>query len=79
VVATRVGAIPEVVRHEVTGLLVDRGDAASAADAIVRLAADPELRRRYGCAARLRAEQEFDVKKNVRELLRMFGVSSNGQ
>lgn len=74
VVATRVGAIPEIVRHGETGLLIDRGDSAAAADAIVTLAADADLRSRFGRAARARAEREFDVAKNVAELLQVFGV-----
>jgi glycosyltransferase involved in cell wall biosynthesis len=55
VVATRVGALPEVVAHGQTGVVVDAGDPAALAEALDRLLSDPELRRRYGAAGRERA------------------------
>lgn len=75
VVATRVGGIPEVVRDGETGFLVARGDAASAARRMVELARDPGLRTRMGNAGRLYAETEFDVRKNVTAVLRLYGLA----
>lgn len=46
VVATRVGGVPEIVRHEDTGLLVPTEDAAALAQGITRLNADADLRER---------------------------------
>jgi len=60
VVATRYSGIPEAVAHERTGLLVEQHDIDGLARALARLAADPELRRRYGREGRKRVEQEFD-------------------
>jgi glycosyltransferase involved in cell wall biosynthesis len=65
IVATRVGGIPEVVQDGVTGFLVGRGDTAALAEKFVALARDPDLRERLGRAGRLRAETEFDLRKNV--------------
>ena len=48
VVASRVGDIPTVVVHDRTGLLVEPGDAAGLASALVRLLTDPELAQRLG-------------------------------
>ncbi len=59
VVSTRTGAIPEYLEDGVQGLLVDPGDAAGLAKAIARLVADPDLRRRLGDAARIRA-RDYD-------------------
>jgi glycosyltransferase involved in cell wall biosynthesis len=53
-VATDAGGVREVVGGE-TGLVVPRDDAEALAAALVRMAADPELRRRCGRAARERA------------------------
>jgi len=50
VVASRVGDIPTVVVHDSTGLLVEAGDAAGLASALVRLLRDPELAQRLGAA-----------------------------
>ena len=47
-VASRVGDIPTVVVHERTGLLVEPGDAAGLASALVRLLTDPDLAQRLG-------------------------------
>jgi len=52
VVATPVGGIPSLVEDGVTGLLVRKGDPKALREAIERLLADPDLRRKLGAAAR---------------------------
>jgi glycosyltransferase involved in cell wall biosynthesis len=52
VVATSVGAIPDVVRPGATGALVPPGDTAALVAAIRRLADDRSARERYGAAGR---------------------------
>jgi glycosyltransferase involved in cell wall biosynthesis len=74
VIATRVGAIPELVKDGVTGYIVERGDSAAMADRILRLAADPELRLRMGQAAQLLAREQFDLKQQVSELIQLYGL-----
>jgi glycosyltransferase involved in cell wall biosynthesis len=54
-VATSVGGIPELIEHEVQGLLVPPHDPLALRSAIVRIAGDARLRARLGRAARLRA------------------------
>ena len=56
VVASRVAGIPDVVTDGANGLLVPPGDAAALAEALRRLAAEPETRERLGREARRRAE-----------------------
>lgn len=56
VIATRVGGIPEVCEDERDALLVSPGDPRALAQALARLAADGELRRRLGEAGRARAQ-----------------------
>lgn len=52
VIATRVGAIADVMDDGEDGILVEPGDVEGLAEAIVRLGGDPSLRRRMGDHAR---------------------------
>ncbi len=61
VVSTRVAGIPEAVEEGVTGMLVDAEDVGGLADALERLLADPELRRRMGEAGRRRLIEKFEI------------------
>jgi glycogen(starch) synthase len=65
VVATRVGALPEVVRDGETGLIVERGDDVGLAAAIASLLEDPERTRRMGQAARARALRTFGLDQSL--------------
>jgi glycosyltransferase involved in cell wall biosynthesis len=75
VVATRVGGIPEVIRHEETGLLSPRRDPQTAAENICRLLGDAALRRKFGEAGRVRIKQKFNVVDRVREMLCYYDFS----
>lgn len=57
VVASRLGALPEIVADGKTGLLVSPGDADELAAALRRLLDDPALRSRLGSAARRRSDR----------------------
>ena len=63
----------EVVTHEVDGLLIPPRDAEALAAAIARLAADPDLCRRLGTAAREKALREFDERIVVEKTLAVYG------
>jgi glycosyltransferase involved in cell wall biosynthesis len=72
-VATRVGGMPEVVRHERTGLLVAPRDPRALADAILRLIADRELGRRLGAAGRrLMLEAGYTTEACVDGIARVY-------
>jgi glycosyltransferase involved in cell wall biosynthesis len=60
VVTTRVGIVEELIAPGVGGAVVDVGDAAGMARAIVDLLSDPESRRQVGEAGRARAEARAD-------------------
>lgn len=61
IVATRVGAVPEMVRDGRDGFLIDPGRTDELADVLERLVRSPELRRSMGRSARERAEERFDL------------------
>lgn len=46
VIATKVGGIPDIIKHEQTGLLIPAGDADALANGIMRLRQDAALRQR---------------------------------
>jgi glycosyltransferase involved in cell wall biosynthesis len=60
VIATDIGPIPDLVRHEETGWLVPRDDPNALAETILAALRQPEKREVYGKAARRLAER-FDV------------------
>lgn len=67
-VSFAIDGAPEVVTPGETGALVALGDHAGFADAIVRLARDPAMRRAFGEAGRARCIREFDHRVMVERL-----------
>jgi glycosyltransferase involved in cell wall biosynthesis len=72
VLATRVSAVPEVVEHEATGLLVPPSDPAAFAAGLARLAADPALRARLGEAGERRVRTFFGLDAMVEATLEVY-------
>lgn len=84
VIATRLHAIPEMVRHGVTGWLVDAQDADvageewaarvynGALESTRRLIKDSALRTQMGLAGRRRAAEAFDIEFKRRKLARIY-------
>jgi len=64
-VVTNVGGNPELVRHELEGLLVPRGDHQAAADALCRLLTDAAFASRLGSNARRRALDTFQLDRTI--------------
>ncbi len=75
-VATRVSAIPELVRDGHTGILVAENDAEALARALESLIADPARRRALGQAAQARVREGFALEPNIDALARKFGIAS---
>ncbi len=68
VVASAVGGIPEVVTDGVSGILVPPATPAALADAVVRLARSPRLRREMGEAGYATVEARFSIDAMVRRI-----------
>lgn len=68
VVATRHAGIQDVILDGETGALVDEGDVAGMAAAMVRLAQEPELARCWGRAARERIVSQFSMDRSIGHL-----------
>lgn len=71
-VASRVGGIPEAVRHEQTGLLVAPDDPAQLAAAILRLLAAPDLAARLGRQGRELMLERFTFEHTLADLARII-------
>ena len=68
VIAARGGGVDEIIVDGDDGLLVPPGDARLLAEAILRLAGDPDRRARLGEAARRRVEEKFRIHDQVRQI-----------
>lgn len=68
VVSTSISGIPELVDDGRSGLLVPPGDAGALADALARLAHDPDMRQRMGQEGRARIVESFELDRCVAEL-----------
>jgi len=65
VVASATGGLAEIVLHGETGFLVAPNDPNALARALIDLASDDSLRDRLGTNARRRAEECFDLKRQI--------------
>jgi len=60
------GGTPEIIQDAVTGFLVKALDAGMLADKIAYLINNPDIAKKMGVAGRRRAEEHFNLEKNVR-------------
>lgn len=69
VIGTSLGGIPELVRHGLTGIVVEPADPAVLADALETLEQDPAQARRYGENARAMVAEEYALDRQVERML----------
>jgi glycosyltransferase involved in cell wall biosynthesis len=74
-VATRVSAIPELIRED-SGVLVNEADAVAFAAALEALIRDPARRRTLGDAGQARVAREFALEANFERLAAKFGLAA---
>jgi glycosyltransferase involved in cell wall biosynthesis len=72
IVATRAGAIPELILDGENGTLVPPGDVAALTEALIRYAENPDLRHAHGAAARARAVERFHIEDCARAYIALF-------
>lgn len=73
-VATNVGGIPEVVQEGETGLLCEAEDFEALAGLLNKLITDKDMRVMMGKKAREIALGKFDIKNNVTNLIKRYGI-----
>ncbi len=76
VVATPVGAVTDIIQHDVTGLLVPAGDSEGLAHAIGLLIGDPALRRRLGAKARAFHRDHLNIDAYLPRLLAIWQAAA---
>ena len=74
IIATRVGAVPEVLKDGREGILVSPRRPGMLADAMRRLIVDRALRHRMAEAARALAVDRFSLDRFRREILSLYDV-----
>jgi len=79
VISTDIVGIPELVRHDETGLLVPPDDPAALADAIARLAGDDTLAAGLGRAARQLVAEEYEPGRSTALLRAAFSAAGRGK
>ncbi|HEY2322371.1 MAG TPA: glycosyltransferase, partial [Thermoanaerobaculia bacterium] len=72
VVASTISGIPELVEDGVNGFLVDATHAERIAQAIRKLAENPQLRDRMGRAGQEKVRRQFDIRVTGERLLSLF-------
>lgn len=65
VVATRVGGIPEIIHHNVNGLLVEPNSRKNLSEAMLKLIENPALRKKLGNAGPKVINKQFSVNQMV--------------
>ena len=72
VVASDCGGVPEILRHEIDGIVAPTNDAAAFARALDRLLSDEKLRLRLGHSARSRVEARYTDEHVARRSLEVY-------
>ena len=75
VLTTQFRSIPELVKHEVNGLIVPPEDAIAYADAIKRISQDRELLKAMA-QRNWELRHQYDVDQVVPEIFRQMGVDA---
>ncbi len=79
VVATRVGAVPQIVIPERTGLLVKPGDTQALRDALARMLSDRSLRESCGRQGQAIVRQNFSAEAMACNYLSLYKTLLNGR
>jgi len=77
IVGTRSGGVQETVLDGVTGFLVAPGDIEAQAEALLRLAADADLRQRLGDEGHKRVREYFSIELERQRLLSILGLPND--
>jgi L-malate glycosyltransferase len=72
VVVSDSGGLPEVVEHNVSGIVVPQMDVEKAAEAFIKLIEDEQLRKKLGKAGRIRVKKLYDWNVCVQQMISIY-------
>lgn len=72
VIASRITAIPEIIEHRVSGVLIPPRNVEALTQALHEIAGDPGFAHRLGVSARRRIEERFDIERNIQRYVALF-------
>jgi len=72
VVASKLGAVPEMVLDGVTGRLVQPNEVVALAETVIELLGDREAISRFGAAGRQRVAEHFDPQEGFRKIQAVY-------
>jgi len=78
VIGSNRGGVPEIIRHEQTGLLFESGDSQSLFAALYRLYAEPKLAKAYAAQAKAVVTETFNKDKHVVRLVSCLQEVAHG-
>ncbi|MCM8775446.1 MAG: glycosyltransferase family 4 protein [Candidatus Omnitrophica bacterium] len=81
VIATRAGGVLDMIKDSVNGLLVEPGNISDLADAILRLAGEPDIAERMARAGEATVREKFTMERNAAKIgsiyLDMLGMKED--
>ena len=78
IVATKAGGTPEIIDDGINGILVEPRNEGQIADAVLSLLSNDELREKMGMNGRIKAENIFDIRGNMKRMRELY-LSLNNQ
>jgi len=72
IIATKVGAIPEIIENKLDGLLIEPKNSQKLAEKIAFLLKNPRVRENLGKKAREEVKQNFSLEKMLKETEKLF-------
>ena len=72
VIGSKRGGIPDLIDHDINGLLYESGDIAELAQHMRNLATNPEKQRSYSIQARHKAEKEYTPEVHYQRIIQVY-------
>jgi glycosyltransferase involved in cell wall biosynthesis len=71
-ISFKIGGVPDLVRHEITGFLAEKEDVSSFRDAIIQLTEDKDKYHKMSAACRMTAINEYDLDLQIDRYLSLY-------